>query len=205
MADQSTGSLTLIEWGVATLTLPGQTESGDRHLVKPFVNGVLVAVVDGLGHGDEAAVAAVAAVAALEGAAHDSVVSLVRRCHAALMRTRGVVVGLASFNGLADTMTWLGVGNIEGLLFPADTTRRRESLAPRGGVVGYQLPSLHPSVLPVTRGDMLIFATDGIQNSFAEGLLSGPPQHIAERILARHAKGTDDALVLVARYHGAGP
>ena len=45
----------LIEWGVATLALPGEAQSGDRHLVKPVGSTVLVAVVDGLGHGAEAA------------------------------------------------------------------------------------------------------------------------------------------------------
>ena len=40
-----------IEWGVATRALPGQAESGDRHLVQRFPDGVLAAVVDGLGHG----------------------------------------------------------------------------------------------------------------------------------------------------------
>ena len=55
----------LIDWGVATLTLPGERESGDLHLVKPVRAGVLVSVVDGLGHGAAAAAAARAAVAAL--------------------------------------------------------------------------------------------------------------------------------------------
>jgi hypothetical protein len=31
------------------------------------------------------------------------------------------------------------------------------------------------------------------------------PQQLADRILARQAKDTDDALVLVVRYLGAGP
>jgi hypothetical protein len=33
---------------------------------------------------------------------------------------------------------------------------------------------------------------------------SDSPQQIADRILKRHFKGTDDALVLVARYVGRG-
>jgi len=56
----------VIEWGVATLTLPGQTASGDRYVVKPFPDGVLVAAIDGVGHGDEAADATKIAVTILE-------------------------------------------------------------------------------------------------------------------------------------------
>jgi serine/threonine protein phosphatase PrpC len=76
----------------------------------------------------------------------------------------------------------------------------------RGGVVGYQLPTLRASILPVTWGDVLILATDGIRSGLVEDVtLSHRPQRIAEQILARRAKGTDDALVLVARYLGHEP
>ena len=57
---------------------------------------------------------------------------------------------------------------------------------------------------PSPRGT-LIFATDGIRGGFAEGLpTDATPQELADHILARHGKGTDDALVLVARYAGGG-
>ena len=46
----------MIEWGVAAAPLAGETESGDLHLVKPVGRGMLVAAVDGLGHGAEAVI-----------------------------------------------------------------------------------------------------------------------------------------------------
>ena len=198
----------LIEWGVAVQPLEGEAESGDQYVVRPLPKGVLVAAVDGLGHGPEAAAAARSAVVTLEGYAHEPVISLVKRCHERLMRTRGVVMSLASFNALDNTMTWLGVGNVEGALLRADGTASpaRESILLRGGVVGYQLPALHAAILPVAQGDVLILATDGIRGGFVEDVtLSDPPQRIAEQILARRGGGTDDALVLVARYLGHEP
>ncbi len=201
-----TGSL--IEWGMATAALPGQAGSGDEYLVKSFPNGVLVAAIDGLGHGEEAATAARIAASSLDAYAHESVIVLVKRCHTSLLRTRGAVMSVASFNARDETMTWLGVGNVEGVLLGADAggRPRREVLLLRGGVVGGQLPPLHASLVPVMRGDTLIFATDGVRSGFPEGLVPGdPPQQMADRILARHGKGTDDALVLVARYLGPGP
>ncbi len=201
-----TGSL--IEWGVATAALPGQAGSGDECLVKSFPNGVLVAAIDGLGHGEEAAAAARIAASRLDAYAHESVIVLVKRCHTSLLRTRGAVMSVASFNARDETMTWLGVGNVEGVLLGADAggRPRREVLLLRGGVVGGQLPPLHASLVPVMRGDTLIFATDGVRSGFPDDLvLADPPQQMADRILARHGKGTDDALVLVARYLGPGP
>jgi len=46
--------------------MPGQALSGDLYLVKPLENGVLVAVADGLGHGQPAAEAASLALQAVE-------------------------------------------------------------------------------------------------------------------------------------------
>jgi hypothetical protein len=81
---------------------------------------------------------------------------------------------------------------------------RREALILRGGVVGYELPPLRASVLPIAPGDVVIFATDGIDTYFAKDSPFGRrPEEVANDILARHAKETDDALVLVARYIGA--
>ena len=195
----------LIDWGVATLMLAGEQESGDLHLIKPVGTGVLVSVVDGLGHGAEAAAAARAAVAALNRHAQESVLPLLQRCHQALAGTRGVVVSVALFDRADGSMTWLGVGNVEGVLLYADSGRRRgrERLVTRGGIVGSELPPLRAEVLAVAPGDTLILATDGIRSGFADDLaIDGPPQQLADQILARSGKGTDDALVLVARYLG---
>ena len=72
--------------------------------------------------------------------------------------------------------------------------------------MGYQLPTLQASVIPIRRGDTLILATDGIRSNFAEGLtMSDPPQKMAEHILDRHGKDTDDALALVVRFRGRAP
>jgi hypothetical protein len=192
-----------IEWGVASRALPGQPTSGDRNVVKPFPDGVLVAALDGVGHGEPAAAAARIAAAILETHATEPVVPLVRRCHEALRATRGVTMSVASFSVSRGLVTWLGVGNVEGVLLRRGFARSEAGVALllRAGVVGLQLPSLEVEVLPVSAGDTLIFATDGIYRDFARGWARNwPPQKAAEKILARHGKATDDALVLVARY-----
>lgn len=189
--------------GVATLPLPGQPESGDLSLVKRVGGGTLVAVVDGLGHGEEAASAAHAAVGTLDRYSKESLPELVRRCHTALAGLRGVVLGMAYFDPAAATMTWLGVGNVLGVLLRADQASRppRVWLVPIAGFIGAEV--LHPTsrVVPLSPGDTLILASDGIRDGFADApALTGTPQGLADQILSHHAKGTDDALVLVARY-----
>jgi hypothetical protein len=198
----------LLDWAVASAAMPGQSVSGDQHLVQSFPGGALVAAVDGLGHGAEAAAAAQLAVKTLRANAQQSVLPLLQLCHETLRETRGVVLTLASFKALDGTITWLGVGDVEGKLLRADAAEMhaREYVLLHGGVVGLQMPPLRAFVIPVRQGDTLILATDGIRSGFAEGLpLEASPQHIADRILARNAKGTDDALVVVARYLGDAP
>jgi len=205
-----TGSLPnghpIIEWGWAGSAL--EPLSGDLHVVVPYVDGALVALIDGLGHGEEAADAAGAAVPVLQAQADGPVLTLMERCHEALRKTRGAAVSLASFNALDASMTWTGVGNVEGALLriSAPSHRASEGITLRGGVVGYRLPPLHANTVPVAPGDVLILATDGIRSGFTEGVAIGHGvQDIADAILARFAKGSDDAHVVVVRYLGGEP
>jgi phosphoserine phosphatase RsbX len=196
------------EWGVAAAPIPGEKESGDLHVVEAFPNGVLLGALDGLGHGVEAAEAARAAAGFMKMNAGESIIRLVKECDTLLHRTRGVVMSLASVNTADETVTWLGVGNVDGILIRNNGSARTRSeyLNAARGVVGARLPALRAAVLPIARGDTLIFATDGIRSGFDEGLaLSSPPQQIADRILAHDGLDTDDSLVLVARYEGFQP
>jgi negative regulator of sigma-B (phosphoserine phosphatase) len=194
-----------VEYGVAKFILPGQSESGDRHLVCCSQNGILFAVIDGIGHGEEAANAAKAAIAVLESHVDEPIISLVERCHEKLRLTRGVVLSLAFVDTLHGMLTWLGVGNVQGVLMRVGARKgtMQELLLLRAGVAGSQLPPLQAAVLPVVRGDTLIFATDGVRGEFVEGLLGlENPQRAADRILELYQRGNDDALVLVARLTG---
>jgi len=197
----------IIEWSAATIPLPGQTECGDRPFVKIFRHGALVAAVDGVGHGAEAAFAAKLATDVLAGYTDpQSLIAMVQECHEKLRGSRGAVMSLAWFDALDNTVTWLGVGNVEGILLHKDAhvIPGQEILLLRAGVVGDHLPRLSASIIQLSDGDLLMFATDGIRPGFAYGTDPNiSPRDIASRILAQHARGTDDVLILVARYiHG---
>jgi hypothetical protein len=198
-------NLPLVEYGVAKSILPGQGESGDRHVVCCGGEGILIAAIDGIGHGGEAANAAEAAMAILKASPQEPVISLLERCHEGLRSTRGVVLSLASIDPKHGLMTWLGVGNVQGVLMRAGAQKGSvgEVLLLRGGVVGSQLPALQAAVLPIRRGDTLVFVTDGVRGEFVEGLSAlESPQRAADKILKQHGRGNDDALVLVVRLTG---
>ena len=195
----------LVECAVAMTPLPGETESGDRCLVLPTAGGALVAVVDGLGHGAQAGLAADVAIQTLEAHPEESLVPLLQHCHKAMQSTRGAAISLASFSRRGQTLTWLGVGNVSGVLLRKSASARSadESVLLRAGVVGFQLPLLQSVEVPVAIGDILIFATDGIRADFSSHVSRrDTAQRIANRISETCSKDNDDALVLVVRYTG---
>lgn len=194
-----------IEWGAAIVSQAGQPDCGDQYLIDKLPHGLFVAVVDGLGHGPKAAVAAQAAVEALRTNTQDDLPSIMQRCHQALTGTRGAVITLASIDFNSEKLTWLSVGNVAGMLMRADrsATPSRAHLLLRGGVVGYRMPTLRAFTEPLYPGDTLILASDGIRSTFIEDIpLHLQPQPMADAILERYSRKTDDATVVVARYKG---
>jgi negative regulator of sigma-B (phosphoserine phosphatase) len=194
----------VIDWGVAECSLPGEAKSGDASIVAQVPEGVVFAVIDGLGHGLEAAQAAGAAAAVVKEHAGEPLIPLIERCHQALRYSRGATMTLAQVNSISQTLTWLGVGNVEGRLLRSYPSKELTTESPmlRGGVVGHKLPPLHPSSAKLSRGDLIIMTTDGV-GGFVDRLApEGTPQGIADSILQRLWRRTDDALVFVARYLG---
>jgi hypothetical protein len=189
-------------WGVAVHPARGETVLGDRGLVTARPDGILAVVADGLGHGAEAGLAAEIAIRSAGEQPDSTLVEILERCHARLQETRGAAISLAAWNERERTLSWLGVGNVEGVALragapPAPSLPR---LLLRGGVVGDNLPPLHPETVTLPDGGILVLATDGIATGFEREVDVGrDPQAIADGVLARCWRGVDDALVLVAR------
>jgi len=249
------GRLSILEYGAESFTLPGQMESGDKYVIKEIPTGAVIGVIDGLGHGTEAAQASELAAKVIEKHADEPVITIAKRCHKHLHDTRGVVMALVSMNAYENTLTWLSIGNVEGTFIRTDfrSTPGYENIVMRPGVVGFRLPPLLASVFSISRNDLLILATDGIRDDHTERIafdfhyapehlqhltetqinamtLEAPTsdkpashlkmesesssvkreneiqnislENLANHICTFYAKGSDDAMVVVARYKG---
>ncbi|MEX0899998.1 MAG: SpoIIE family protein phosphatase [Gammaproteobacteria bacterium] len=191
------------EWASAFVTLPGEAQCGDRHFVADVPEGTLIAVVDGIGHGDEAAFAAERAIEVIEryGAA-EPIDLLMERCDRALRDTRGAAISIAHFAAEERTLNWLAIGNVAGRVQRRAPVTQfpNESLLMRPGVVGRRPLRAQPSAVRIGRGDLLIFATDGVDPDFVDSIaVEDHVEAIAETLLATHGKTNDDALVFVIR------
>jgi negative regulator of sigma-B (phosphoserine phosphatase) len=196
--------ITGIPWAVASAPHPGETVLGDAFLVKEIRGGTLLAVVDGLGHGPEAAAAAAIGIATLEANADAPVSAMLDACHEKLRGTRGATVSVAVLDFERDAMRWSGVGDVAVVLLRSGFPSRARSLVRSRGVLGSGSPTWLVTTEPLQRGDLVVLSSDGIRPGFEPAIRCEARAHdIAETVLAGHRKGSDDALVLVARYGGA--
>jgi hypothetical protein len=192
----------IVDFATAGEPLRGHERSGDRAVCAAFAGGVLVALIDGIGHGNDAADAAELAAGELAAGAGAAVDELMARCHARLYKTRGAAITLVSIAARGE-LVWVGVGNVDAVVVRAPSAGKDESIATRGGAVGFQLPALAARSLAIGVGDTLVLATDGIRHSFREEVrIDRAPDAIARAIVDRHATGGDDACVAVARFIG---
>ncbi len=196
-----------IEWAFVGRPLPGEQVCGDQPIAIEIDGGAaLFGVVDGLGHGPPAATAATRAVDTLKGAPGERIEVLVQLCHRVLGGTRGVAMTLARVDFSAGTLAWTGVGNVTANLVAKDVTgtRIRSSARLTSGIVGFRRPEIRPAQLvPIRAGDLIVIATDGIAEDHLQHIdFAAPATAIATELLSRHAKETDDAMVLTARHRG---
>jgi phosphoserine phosphatase RsbX len=202
------GWLGPIEWAAKARPRPGENICGDRLIaVDVDGTGALIGVLDGLGHGAEAAEAAKRGVDVLRSRRTEPLDVLIHRCHSALSGTRGAAMTLARIDYRSDTLSWIGIGNVAADLVAKHPggVEVRSSARLAGGIVGYRIPeTLTPQEVPIRPGDLMVMASDGIVEDHLDDIdFSASSLTIADQILHRHIKGNDDALVLAARHRGA--
>jgi len=189
---------------VAERAYPGETVSGDAWQVDEH-NGVYrIAVIDGLGHGDAAAKAAMTAREVLAHHPELAAPDALQACHRALIPTRGAAMWVGQIDIEAGTLTYAGVGNVEARLWQDG---RQHRLPPQRGIVGATMPNLRRFDWPLAPGWLLLVHTDGVREHFDADVLPEPmmgdPQGLANGILQAWGRQTDDALVLVAQVYPA--
>ena len=186
--------------GAASRLYPGEAVNGDAWQIDWHGERCRITVIDGLGHGPDAALAATLAREALMEAPQLLPLDGLRVCHRALAGTRGAAISMASIDLAAVQLTYAGVGNVMGHLWQDG---RHEELVGYPGIVGSVLPTLRSFSMPLQRRWLVAMHTDGISARFRFEALEEnhpvDPQQLAERILTGWGRSNDDATVVVAR------
>jgi len=183
--------------GAASRAISPDEANGDAFITKTWNDKTLVGVIDGLGHGSRAHKAATTARTYVESHAERPLASIFRGTDRACKGSRGVVMALAKFDWLENTLTFANIGNINVKVSGPEWT----GLIVRRGVIGGNNPG--PSV--VTRewdpGYTIVMHSDGIStrwdwNEIRDGG-DEPAGVIANRLLKQYGKSNDDATALV--------
>ncbi len=176
------------------LPMPGEKQNGDAVLVRSDERGeAMFAVIDGLGHGPEAAQASRAAVALLESLPIGvGVLAAMQGLHRALRGTRGAAATLCV---VKDSMLEVcAVGNVA--LMCANCV---VPLVLSAGVLGHQVAKFRVSSSVLKPGARVALLSDGVSTRFRiEELRHYGPAEACEFIMARHRRREDDATVLIA-------
>ncbi|WP_253440128.1 ATP-binding protein [Pseudomonas migulae] len=155
-------------------------------------------VIDGLGHGEEAERAARAGEHTFARSPFDSPVLLLEDIHIAMTGTRGGALAIAQFDGEANALRFVGIGNIGACLIAADQSR---GLASHPGIVGGQYRKAQPFDYAHVNGHLLIMYSDGLQSRWNlqdyPGLVHRHPAVIAAILHRDFCRGRDDVTVLV--------
>ena len=187
-----------MRWSAAGRPKEGQQVSGDAFTVVEQGDTLLVALVDGLGGGEEAAVAARKALETVEANAGKRLKEITELCHRHMHGTRGGVMGLLRIDTAGRQLSYVGVGNIGIYVLSA------RSIKPisKNGILGHnQLPSLLEQTSQYDKGDIIIMYSDGISTRFLNDVQqlrrSRDPEELATSIMTGYGKPIDDATVVV--------
>jgi anti-sigma regulatory factor (Ser/Thr protein kinase) len=198
----------LLDVGVVCLPFDGETACGDGWAVVQDAERAVILLVDGLGHGPNAAEAADVAIAGFRTASGGPPADIVAMLHQTLRSTRGAALAVAEVTRTADgaTVRYCGVGNtVAMLLGPVDAPRALPSM---NGTAGLQIRATHEVTMPWTRGNVLVLHTDGITTRWRadayRGILTHHPTVLATALQRDHARGRDDATVLAFRLRSEG-
>jgi anti-sigma regulatory factor (Ser/Thr protein kinase) len=190
-----------ITHGGVCVAKTGETACGDAWSAHEC-NGVhRLLVVDGLGHGPDAARAAQAAIRVAHDHPRLAPVELLERVHGALRSTRGAAAAVASVEAHAARGTFAGLGNIRAFTYTSDGAR---NLVSHNGTLGYQARKFQSFEFAFPPRALLVLHSDGIDShvnlASYPGLDGHHPTVVAAVIYRDHLRGRDDASVAVLRH-----
>ena len=156
---------------------------------------LLLAVIDGLGHGSRAAEATAEFCRLFAQAEVASPEEVIRYAHERMRHTVGAAGIVANIDPHAKRVTYAGVGNISFWHLQREDASRKSSSY---GIIGYHHLRLQEKSFFWEEGDRLLLYTDGISTGREKvPWLPLEPSEYSISLLKQFSNNRDDALVLV--------
>jgi anti-sigma regulatory factor (Ser/Thr protein kinase) len=192
--------------GVVGLPVRGEELSGDSWDLKPSALGFRFLIVDGVGHGPDAAAASAQALRILQASVDWTLMELMERMHDGLRSGRGAVAAVAELSRGDDTVRFAGVGNISGVLWSA---QRPQNMVSMNGTLGHGVIRVREFSYAWPPDALLILHSDGLGTRWNlddyPGLASRTAPVVAAVLYRDFTRGRDDVTVLVVRRRPSRP
>lgn len=186
--------------GALSLAAPGETVCGDGWGFALDGEQATLVVVDGLGHGPDAARAADEALDTFAQAPEAPPREQLERVHQRLRTTRGAAVLLLHADAAGSTLRSAGAGNVVGRVVSGVIDR---TILTQHGTAGVVIRTPEQASLPWPPHALIVVCSDGIETRWKPGtlapLLARDPTLAAAVLLRDHCRGHDDATVAVLR------
>ena len=186
--------------GAVSVPKLGEDVCGDSWSVAVGPDETTLLVADGLGHGPDAAEAAVEAVRLFHRFKGHRAPVLLDYIHGGLRATRGAAVSVARFQPASGKLIYSGIGNIAGVIAVNGELRRMVSMP---GTAGHNARKIQAFEYPFAAG-LVILHSDGIASSWTldryPNLAARHPTLIAAVLYRDLTRHRDDATVLVAKW-----
>ncbi len=191
------GARAAVRFGAVSVPVTGERECGDSWRLATEGDITAALVVDGLGHGPLAAQAAQCSTRTFGETPFDAPKLLIERMHRSLAGTRGAAAACVLIDAQGQ-LSYAGVGNISASLI---SFAKSQGLASHNGTLGLRMPRLQQFEYQRSHGTMVVMHSDGISARWdmarKEDLLRRHPATVAAVLYRDHARGRDDATVLV--------
>jgi anti-sigma regulatory factor (Ser/Thr protein kinase) len=191
-----------LELGVVRVAAPGEQVCGDDWATVDRDGLSFVLMVDGLGHGPPAALAAEEAVRIFQGHRSREPADIVQSIHHAIRGTRGAALAIARLNLAKREVRYAGVGNICSVVVDR-TTGETTSMVSHNGTVGYIIRKIHSYDYSWTEKSLLLMHSDGLGTHWNldryPGIWQRHPSLVAGLLYRDHKRGRDDVTILAAR------
>lgn len=189
-----------LDFGAATRAHPGMDVNGDAFVINRWDESALVAVIDGLGHGQYAHRASQSARDYVERHVDQELTKMFLGVGRACRSTRGVVMAVARFDWKEGRLTFGMVGDIAARVF-----RNRDPIRfrIRRGILGGRAPKPAVTHHAWDPNNVLVLHSDGLTSRWRwedfPGLIDESATLAARELLLTLAKENDDATVVVVK------
>jgi anti-sigma regulatory factor (Ser/Thr protein kinase) len=193
-------SLESVEVGGLSVPKPGQDVCGDGWAASCAAEGARVLIVDGVGHGFDAAEAAAESVRAFQASRGLGPVEVLEQLNSLLRHTRGAVAAMAVIDVPRGRVRFAGIGNISAAVLTPDRTYNMVSL---NGTLGHQVRKIHEFTYPWPAGALMVLHSDGLSEKWRledyPRLVSRHPTLIAGILFRDHRRERDDATIIAVK------